>query len=89
MDVTSGDLSALVFNRIPAQNLGELSLDGQMLSVLMEADGRQTAGAIARKLGMNLGEIRHVISKLLELEADRGGEGRALHPGCRIPENPQ
>jgi hypothetical protein len=74
MVMTSGDLSALVFNRIPAQNLGELSLDGQMLSVLMEVDGRQTAGAIARKLGMNLGETRHVISKLMELKLIEAGE---------------
>jgi len=73
MDVMSGDLSALVFKRVPAQNLGEFSLDGQMLSILMEVDGRQSMGAIARKLGLSPGAIRPVVSKLLELrliEAD-------------------
>jgi len=73
MDVMSGDLSALVFKRVPAQNLGEFSLDGQMLSILMEVDGRQSMGAIARKLGLSSGAIRPVVSKLLELsliEAD-------------------
>lgn len=74
MDVTSGDLSALVFKRVPAQNLGEISLDGQMLSVLMEVDGRQSVGVIAQKLGMTLGAIRPVISGLLELKLIEAGE---------------
>jgi DNA-binding transcriptional ArsR family regulator len=73
MDVMSGDLSALVFKRVPTQNLGEFSLDGRMLGILMEVDGRQSMGAIARKLGLSPGAIRPVVSKLLELgliEAD-------------------
>ena len=75
MDATSGDLSALVFKRVPAQNLGEFSLDGQMLSVLMEVDGRQSVGAIAQKLGMTLGTIRPVVSRLLDLKLIEAGEG--------------
>ena len=74
MDVTSGDLSALVFKRVPAQNLGEFSLDGRMLSVLMEVDGRQSVGAIAQKLGMTLGAIRPVVSGLLDLKLIEAGE---------------
>ncbi len=75
MDVTSGDLSALVFKRVPAQNLGEFSLDGRMLSVLMEVDGRQSVGTIARKLGMPPGAIRPVVSGLLDLKLIEAGEG--------------
>ena len=75
MDVTSGDLSALVFKRVPAQNLGEFSLDGRMLSVLMEVDGRQSVGTIAQKLGMTLGAIRPVVSGLLDLKLIEAGEG--------------
>lgn len=74
MDVTTGDLSALVFKRMPAQNIGEFSLDGQMLGVLMEVDGRQSVGAIAQKLGMNMGSIRPVISALLDLKLIEAGE---------------
>lgn len=74
MDVTSSDLSALVFKRVSAQDLGEFSLDGRMLSVLMEVDGRQSVGVIAQKLGMNLGVIRPVISSLLELKLIEAGE---------------
>jgi hypothetical protein len=75
MDVTSGDLSALVLKRVPAQDLGEFSLDGRMLSVLMEVDGRQSVGAIAQKLGMTLGAIRPVVSGLLDLKLIEAGEG--------------
>lgn len=74
MDVTTGDLSALVFKRVPAQNIGEFSLDGRMLSVLMEMDGRQTVATIAQKLGINMGAIRPVISTLLDLKLIEAGE---------------
>ncbi len=74
MDVMSGDLSALVLKRVPAQNLGEFSLDGRMLSVLMEVDGRQSVGAIAKKLGMTIGAIRPVISGLSKLKLIEAGE---------------
>ncbi|MGM0665059.1 MAG: hypothetical protein ACQET7_12860, partial [Thermodesulfobacteriota bacterium] len=74
MDVMPGDLAALVFKRVPAQNLGEFSLDGRMLSVLMEVDGRQSVGAIAKKLGMTLGAIRPVISGLSKLKLIEAGE---------------
>jgi hypothetical protein len=74
MDVTTGDLSALVFKRVPAQNIGEFSLDGRMLSVLMEVDGRQNVAAIAKKLGINMGTIRPVISALLDLKLIEAGE---------------
>ncbi|MFO7783415.1 MAG: hypothetical protein R6V25_02195, partial [Desulfatiglandales bacterium] len=74
MDVMSGDLSALVLKRVPAQNLGEFSLDGRMLSVLMEVDGRQSVGTIAKKLGMTIGAIRPVISGLSKLKLIEAGE---------------
>ncbi len=74
MDVMSGDLSALVFKRVPADNLGEFSLDGRMLSVLMEVDGRQSVGVIAKKMGMTLGAIRPVVSSLLQLKLIETGE---------------
>jgi transposase-like protein len=74
MDVTTGDLSALVFKRVPAQNIGEFSLDGRMLSVLMEVDGQQNVAAIAQKLGINMGTIRPVISALLDLKLIEAGE---------------
>jgi hypothetical protein len=66
MDISSGDISALVFRRVVRDDLGEFSLDGQMFSILMELDGRRNLGAIARKTGMDMGRLRGVISRLLE-----------------------
>lgn len=74
MDILSGDLSAIVFKRVLSQNLGEFSLDGRMLSVLMEVDGRQSVGTIAKKLGMTLGTIRPVINSLLQSKLIEAGE---------------
>ena len=42
MDVSSGDISSMVFKRSVRQNVGEVSLDSQMLGVLMEMDGQKT-----------------------------------------------
>jgi hypothetical protein len=66
MDISSGDISALVFRRVVRDDLGEFSLDGQMFSVLMELDGKRNLGAIARKTGQDMARLRGVISRLLE-----------------------
>jgi len=68
MDISSSDLHVLVFRRVSIDKLGEVSLDGQMLSVLMEMDGKKSLSAIAKKLDMNPGNLRGVISRLLKLE---------------------
>lgn len=66
MDISSGDISALVFRRVVRDDLGEFSLDGQMFSVLMELDGKRTLGAIAKMTGQEIGTLRGVISRLLD-----------------------
>lgn len=66
MDLTSENLGALVLKRVATKNIGEFSLDGQMLSVLMEVDGKQNVRTIAKKLGMEIRVIRSVIAKLLK-----------------------
>jgi hypothetical protein len=38
-----------------------------MLSVLMEADGRQSVRGIAKKLGMDMATIRSIVTRLLQL----------------------
>lgn len=68
MDLMSGDISALVFKRIIRDGLGEFSLDGHMLSVLMELDGKSTVRELAQKVGLNLSAMREVISRLLKLK---------------------
>lgn len=67
MDILSDDITALVFRPVIDGGSGPISLDGQMLNVLSALDGRKNLDLIARTVGMNLPDIREVISKLLEL----------------------
>ncbi len=67
MDILSGDITALVFRPVIDGGSGPIPLDGQMLNVLSALDGRENLGIIARTVGMNMTDIREVISKLLEL----------------------
>lgn len=68
MDVSSGDISAMVFGRILRDDLGEFSLDGHMLMVLMELDGKKNLATIAKKMGLNMVTMRATILKLLQLK---------------------
>jgi hypothetical protein len=67
MGILSGDIAALVFKPIINDGSGPIPLDGQMLNVLSEMDGSKNLGLIARTVGMNMTDIRVVISKLMEL----------------------
>jgi hypothetical protein len=67
MDVSSGDISGMVFKRLSRNDTGEISLDGRMLSVLMELDGKKNLSAVAKQTGMSMNDLRSIISRLLEL----------------------
>jgi hypothetical protein len=67
MDLSSDGVTAMVFKPILRGDLGQLSLDGQMLSVLMTLDGKMTLEQVAQKVGMRLADIRPVITKLINL----------------------
>ncbi|RLG33555.1 hypothetical protein DRN98_03775 [Methanosarcinales archaeon] len=68
MDVSSGDISAMVFGRVLRDDLGEFSLDGNMLRLLMELDGKKNLAVIAKNMGLNMGTVRAVVLKLLQLK---------------------
>jgi hypothetical protein len=68
MDILSGDISVLVFKRVLKGDIGEFSLDSQMLKVLMELDGKKNLGAIAGALNMNLKTIRDAVGRLQRLQ---------------------
>jgi hypothetical protein len=68
MDVSSGNILALVFKRVAREDIGEFSLDSNMLRVLMELDGNQSLGDVAKKTNVNMREMRKAISKLLNLK---------------------
>ena len=68
MDLSSGDISVLVFKPVVRDDLGNFSLDGHMLSVLMALDGKKTLGEIAQQANLNMATIREAVSKLLDLK---------------------
>ncbi len=68
MDISSGNILALVFRRVVREDIGEFSLDSNMLRVLMELDGKQNLSEIAKKINVDMSEIRKVMSKLLQLK---------------------
>jgi len=67
MVLSSGDISSMIYKRKVRDDLGNFSLDGQTLLILMELDGKATLGALAGKTGLSMGTIREMISKLLKL----------------------
>jgi hypothetical protein len=68
MDLSSGEISTLVFKRVLRDDLGDFSLDRQMLAVFMELDGKTNLGATAQRIGLNMSSMREVISRLAELK---------------------
>ena len=68
MDILSGEISSMIFERVVKHDIGDFSLDSQMLSVVTELDGKRNLGTIAKKTSLSMGEIREVISKLLKLD---------------------
>ena len=67
MDISSGDISAVVFRRVVKDDLGRFSFDSQMLNVFMALDGNKRLGIVARELGFNMGTMRSVIERLLQV----------------------
>ena len=67
MDILSGDIYPLIFRRAPSRDLGEFSLDSNMLGLLVELDGKRSLAVIARKMGLGTGTLRRLISRLYSM----------------------
>jgi len=68
MDISSGDISALVFRRLVREDIGEVSFDNQMLTIFMELDGKKNLAVIAKKTGLKMSSVREAVSKLMQLD---------------------
>lgn len=64
----SGDIATMVFRGAVKGDIGEFSLDSQMLKVLMQLDGRKNIGAVASACGLSLGEVKAVLTRLTQLD---------------------
>ena len=67
MDISSGDISAMVFRRVVREETAEYSFDTRMLTRFMELDGKKSLAVISRKTGLKMSSIREAASKLLKL----------------------
>ncbi len=67
MDISSGDISAIVFSRVVREETAEYSFDTRMLTLFMELDGKKSLAVISRKTGLKMSSIREAASKLLKL----------------------
>jgi len=66
MDVSAGGVEGLIFKQAIRGDLGKLSLDGQMLSVLMSFDGKKTLGHVAQELGLEMATIKPIVARLIK-----------------------
>ncbi len=55
MNVTSADIAGMVVKQVIKGDLGKLSLDGQMLNVLISLDGKKTLEQVAQQAGLKSG----------------------------------
>jgi hypothetical protein len=67
MDMSYGGVATMVFKPVIRGELGQLTLGGQMLSVLMALDGKKTVGQVSQKVGISSADIRQAITKLINL----------------------
>ena len=67
MDLSSGDISSMIYRRTAATDLGDFSLNRRTLNVYMELNGEATLGQVAEKTGINLGTLRELVSNLLRI----------------------
>lgn len=66
MDMSSTQISHMVFRRVSPGSRGTYSLDSEALSVLMELNGTKSLATVAKELGMSIAAMREVISRLLQ-----------------------
>ncbi|MDA8404772.1 MAG: hypothetical protein M0Z56_11375 [Desulfobacteraceae bacterium] len=78
MNVFAGDMSKLILKRTVRADLGEVSLDSEMLRVLMELDGSKNLGQVARSLDINMKQLKLILDRLYKLHLCETAKEAAL-----------
>jgi len=68
MEIASGEFATMAFKRVERNDLGEFSIDRQMLNILMSLDGSKTVASLAQEKGLNISTLRDTVIRLLELK---------------------
>ena len=66
VDLT-GDISRLVYRQVLRKDAGDISIDGQLLGIFLQLDGKKELETVASNSGLQLEELRASISRLSDL----------------------
>lgn len=58
------NIASSVYRRSVTDNMGEVSLDSRMLTLLMHLNGEKNTATLAGELGMTLSDVRDVLVRL-------------------------
>jgi predicted transcriptional regulator len=67
MDISTRELPGLFFRKVIRDEMGRVSLEPQMVRLLVMIDESKPLGTIARELGISLASLRETLQKLLRL----------------------
>lgn len=73
----SGDISYLVLKGSVGTDLGEVSLDSQMLQVLMQLDGQKDLATVGRTLNLTMSSLKGIVTRLVDLNLVQELQGAA------------
>ena len=68
MDILSGNISSIIFRQVVKDDLGDVSLDSQLLRVFLAFDGQKTLERVSQETNLDMGAMREIVSRLLALE---------------------
>lgn len=68
MSTLSGDISQMIFRRVIGDHLKEVSLNGRLLAIFLDMDGKKNLAAIAQAARMNSSDLQETVSRLLKLQ---------------------
>jgi DNA-binding phage protein len=68
MPIDSPDLPQRYFKKAIQKNMENITLDAEMIRLLMAIDENKNISQVARAAEMNLPQVRNTLSKLLELK---------------------
>jgi hypothetical protein len=68
MTISQEEIALKVYRRLDIDDIGEYSLDDQMLSILMNLDEEKNIGAIAQDTGLSVDTTYEALLRLAELK---------------------
>ena len=63
----SGDISKMLFRQVIGDHLEEVSLNGRLLAIFLDMDGKRSLGVIAQSAGLSRSELQEAVARLLTL----------------------